>query len=66
MTEQPIEPVRGLGTLSLTLPFFDRPGNVSLINIPEMKISLTNYCSASATVGAADAVAATAAAGRGY
>ena len=33
------------GTLSsLTLPFFDWPGNDRLIKIPEMKISLTNYC----------------------
>ena len=54
------------GRHSLTLPFFDWPGNDSLINIPEMKISLTNYCSASATAGAADAVAATAAAGCCY
>ena len=62
VTKQPIELVRGLGTLSLTPPFFDWPGNDRLINIPEMKSSLTNYCSASATAGATDAVAATAAA----
>ena len=31
------------GTLLLTLPLFDWPDD-RLINIPEMKISLTNYC----------------------
>ena len=61
------------GTLLLTLPLFDWPDD-RLINIPEMKISLTNYCyktataattvTATDTASTADAVVATAAASR--
>ena len=45
VTEQPIEPMRGLGDIVVVnSSIFWLARNDGLINIPEMKISLTNYC----------------------